>query len=178
MVLENRSTEGEYKIGGIKLHAQDYLRAHYVKDLREATVFGLNWDKGDLGPGVTVEHSKHRNDDPKSSVDHMQHHTFALIVENCDAAGYVSEKIFDAFSAGCIPLYYDAGNNNELTNIPRDMYIDVSKVLTSNALQEHIDRLADDDIERMRTTIYAKREEVLSRVSVQAYAAAVDKALA
>ncbi len=177
MVLENRPTEGEYAIGGIKLHAQDHLRAHYVKDLREATVFGVNWDKADLGSGVTVAHSRHRDDDPHSSVDHMQRHTFALIIENCDAAGYVSEKIFSAFSAGCIPLYYDAGNNNELTDIPRDMYIDVSKFLTSTALQEHLDRLTDEDITRMRQTIYSKRESVLSKRSIQAYATAVNEAI-
>ena len=178
MVLENRGTQGEYKIGGLKLHAQDHLRAHYVKDLRNATVFGVHWDEADLGPGVTVGHSLHRDHDPRSSVDHMQKHTFALIVENCDARGYVSEKILASFSAGCIPLYYDAGNNDDFTAIPRDMYIDISGILTSTALQEHLDRLTDEDIESMRQSIYAKREAVLGRRSIQAYASAVEEAVA
>ena len=30
----------------------------------------------------------------------MEKYTFALIIENCDAEGYVREKTMDAFSAG------------------------------------------------------------------------------
>lgn len=177
MVLESRQTKGEYVIDGVTLHAQDYLREHYVKDLKDATVFGVNWSNAQLGPGVKVGHSKHRNDDAKRSVDHMQEFTFALIIENCDAKNYVSEKCYDAFSAGSIPLYYDAGNNDELTDIPRDMYVDIKPFQTSQQLQQHIDNLTDDDIRSLQNNIYTKREVLLSRVSVQSHAAAVSEAV-
>lgn len=49
MVLENRGTSMQYQINGIKLRAQDHLRAHYIKDLKNATVFGKDWDKANLG---------------------------------------------------------------------------------------------------------------------------------
>lgn len=177
MVLENRSNSGMYKINGVELHAQDHLREHYVRDLSDATVFGVQWDQAKLGKGVRIGHNKHRNDDQKSSVDHYVNFTFALIIENCDAAGYVSEKLMDSFSAGTIPLYYDAGNNNYFTSIPKDMYIDISQFDTSRDLQAHLDSLTDDDIRKHQQAIYEKREAVLSRVSVQAHVATVTKAL-
>ena len=47
----------------------------------------------------------------------MQGYTFALIVENCDAQGYASEKLYDALIAGAIPLYY--GHVPAQLRIPR-----------------------------------------------------------
>lgn len=177
MVLENRRNRGTYSVNGVKLHVLDYLREHYVWDLKNATVFGKDWAQACLGEGVKVGHSKHRNHDDRSSVDHMQQYVFCLIIENCNAEGYISEKLYDAFSAGCIPLYYDGGNNNQFTAIPRDMYIDISRFESSQELQSHIDSLTDDDIRSLQKTIYDKREQVLSRVSVQAHAAVVGEAV-
>ena len=177
MVLENRGTNMQYQINGIKLQAQDHLRARYIRDLKNATVFGKDWDKADLGIGVKIGHSQHRNDDDRTSVDHMQQYVFCLIIENCNAEGYCSEKTMDAFSAGCIPLYYDAGNNNDFTNIPKDMYINISRFPSSEELQHHLDSLTDDDIRSLQKNIYSKREQVLSRVYVQAHANKVYEAV-
>lgn len=176
MVLENRKNQGAYRINGIELHALDHLREHYVKDLSDTTVFGVNWHQAKLGSGVKVGHSKHRSNDSNSSVDHYVGFCFALIIENCDAAGYVSEKLMDSFSAGCIALYY--GNNNDLTDIPTNMYIDISQFADSAAVQKHIDKLTDSDIEALRNNIYKQREQVLAKVSTQAHADKVAEAVA
>jgi len=176
MVLENRNNNGMYKINGQELHALDHLRSHYVKDLSDAHVFGVHWDKASLGAGVTVEH-RHRNSDPCSSVDHLQKYSFAIIIENCDAPGYVSEKMYDAFSAGCVPMYYNTGNNNDLTAIMPNMYIDISRFKDSAELQDHLDNLSDEDIQLTRRRIYNQREQVLSKVSVQSHAATVAEAI-
>lgn len=173
MVLEHRQTHGQYMIDGHELHALDHLRQHFVKDLHNATVFGINWSQASLGPGVKIGHDKHRNLDKSSSVDHMQNFTFALIIENCDAENNLSEKCYDAFSAGSIPLYHDTRNNAELTAVPKNMYINISRFPDSAALQTYLDSLTDDDIQKLRNAIYAQREQVLSRVSVQAYASCV-----
>ena len=38
---------------------------------------------------------------------------FNICPENCNGSGYVTEKIFDAFRAGSIPIYYGSDNNPE-----------------------------------------------------------------
>jgi hypothetical protein len=48
---------------------------------------------------------------------------FAFCYENtASAMGYITEKIFDAFRAGCVPVYLGPPNVNEL--IPDDCFID------------------------------------------------------
>lgn len=45
--------------------------------------------------------------------DYLKNFKFNLCPENSDSQGYVTEKIFDAISAGCIPIYWGSGNNPE-----------------------------------------------------------------
>lgn len=168
MVLECRNLAGEYTINGVRLACQDHLRLAYVEKLTDITVYGIGWGSYRQNPHLKVGHTKHRSLDDRSSVDILQGYTFALIIENTNADGYVSEKIYDAFIAGCIPLYY--GNNNACVGIPADMYIDVRQFPTSAALQTHLDKLSLDEIAAMRATILKKRTDVLRQVSTAAFA--------
>jgi hypothetical protein len=59
----------------------------------------------------------------KGSVDNkirtMENYRIAIVIEN--SLDYVSEKIFDSFSAGCIPIYVGPDLNEY--EIPRNLYI-------------------------------------------------------
>ncbi|MBR6062295.1 MAG: hypothetical protein IKP67_09495 [Spirochaetales bacterium] len=44
---------------------------------------------------------------------YLQQFKFNICPENSNDTGYVTEKIFDAFAAGCIPIYYGSDNNPE-----------------------------------------------------------------
>jgi len=175
MVLERRPhLRGTYDIDGEVLTCLDPLREHYVKDLTDVTVFGVGWADAaaGLGPGVKIGHSMHRSKDPRSSVDIIKDFTFTIIVENTDADGYVSEKIYDALIACSIPVYY--GNNNDRVGIPRDMYIDLRRFPTSRALDDHLQKsMTAEDIRDMQHRIVAGRRAVLERVSTRAFADAL-----
>ena len=43
----------------------------------------------------------------------LQNFLFNICPENMDAPGYVTEKLFDACAAGCIPIYAGSGNRPE-----------------------------------------------------------------
>lgn len=45
--------------------------------------------------------------------EYLKRYRFNLCPENSDSEGYVTEKIFDAISAGCIPIYWGSQNNPE-----------------------------------------------------------------
>lgn len=48
---------------------------------------------------------------------------FAICYENvCDLPGYITEKIFDCFFSGCVPVYWGASNITD--HIPADCFID------------------------------------------------------
>lgn len=53
----------------------------------------------------------------------MKHYRFSICYENCaDRKGYITEKIFDSFAAGCVPVYWGAPNVERY--IPKDCFID------------------------------------------------------
>ena len=61
-----------------------------------------------------------------SKLETMQKYRFSICYDNVrDLPGYITEKIWDSFFAGCIPVYWGATN---ITNyIPEDCFIDRRK---------------------------------------------------
>ncbi len=53
----------------------------------------------------------------------LREYNFVIAFENCDHPGYVTEKIFDAFRAGTVPLYWGGGKFLRET-VPPHCYID------------------------------------------------------
>lgn len=178
MVLERRALRGNYMIDGHVLTCLDSLREAFALGMKELTVYGDGWlEFASEHPEISVGYSKPRHIDTNRSVDLLCKFTFALIVENCDAEGYVSEKIGDAFIAGCIPLYY--GNASEHVPIPEDMYINIkrSSCNSGSDIQALLDALSNEDIENFRKRIYENRVEFLKARGSKAVSVAVKEAL-
>jgi len=169
MCLENRTvTDDTYEINGIRLQCLDPLREKYVRGLRHAHVAGNGWEGVE---GVTILRSGPRDLDPKTPIDYYEDHDFALIIENCNAEGYVSEKFGDALMAGVIPIYY--GVPSATMPLP-DVYIDLRKFEDGEALQRYLDTL---DIEHMKERVRAHRIEYLAQRGTEVVADAVKNAL-
>lgn len=83
-----------------------------------------------------------------SKYEVMQHYTFALCFENMTMKGYVTEKIFDCFYAGIIPLYWGATDITDL--IPREAYIDVRQYVTVEQMHATVMLMSDVEIQSMR----------------------------
>lgn len=59
----------------------------------------------------------------KRKPDVLRRTRFSICYENVrDIPGYITEKIFDCFFSGCVPVYWGATNVSE--HIPSDCYID------------------------------------------------------
>jgi hypothetical protein len=72
----------------------------------------------------------------------LQKARFCLAHENCrDLEGYVTEKLFDAFRAGCVPVYVGPKEIAEL--VPTNCFIDGREFATPAALDAHL-RTIDD----------------------------------
>ena len=164
MVLENRPFREDYKVNSTVLHAQDYLRLEYARNIPNMICYGSSWRN--VSNITTIEIPDKQND-TKRVIDYMQNHTFTLIIENCDAQGYVSEKFYDALVVGSIPIYY--GNIIPEFKIPDDIYIDLKKIPPTE-IHGFLQNLSDSDINNYRERIYACREELLKKVSVNSYA--------
>jgi hypothetical protein len=125
MVLEPRPSKETYTIDGHIYRCMDGLRIDIATGFGSSlTVVGHGWKRAieDMSPPPTLGYDVPRMTDSKTSVDTLVQHDFAIIVENCDCPGYVSEKIGDALIAGAIAIY--DGRNIEwdnATDVPPDI---------------------------------------------------------
>ena len=165
LILENRNLSGKYKINEIELTAMDYLRNLYATELgKRIYCYGSSWKS--MESIVNYCPTINRQLDKERVIDLMADYTFCLIIENCNADGYISEKIYDALTVGCIPLYY--GNKNNILQIPDDCYIDLKNIKPSE-LPIFIDHMDQEFIDLFRKNIYKKRMDILNKVSINAY---------
>lgn len=178
IVLENRANSGAYKACGKTLHCLDHLRSKYAYGLAHrgisVTAYGTTWVEahglkvGDLSGFTREKGHAHQL---------LRRHSFALIVENCDAAGYISEKIFDAFCAGCIPLYY--GNTSKVLQIDPGMYVDLKQFeLTDETSLIRLSAfLQTVDLQRMKQSVIDNRDQVLRQVSADRFHGVLQQAI-
>jgi hypothetical protein len=69
---------------------------------------------------------------------------FSICYENIrDIPGYITEKIFDCFFSGCVPVYW--GANNVSDYIPNDCFIDRRLFPNTQALYEYLKRMPEDE---------------------------------
>ncbi len=80
--------------------------------------------------------------DEKKSV--LEKYKFSICYENArDIPGYITEKIFDSFVAGCIPVYWGAGNIAK--HIPAECFIDKREFSSYEDLYGFLVTMSDKD---------------------------------
>lgn len=74
----------------------------------------------------------------------LEKYKFAICYENAkDISGYITEKIFDCFFAGTVPIYWGANNITE--HIPKECFIDKREYKNYDDLYEVISNMKDSD---------------------------------
>jgi len=84
----------------------------------------------------------------ESKYDVLAKYKFSLCFENMAMEGYVTEKIFDCFFAGCVPLYLGATDIDRL--IPQDTYIDCRQFTSWLEMNEYVRSISARDTDKMR----------------------------
>jgi hypothetical protein len=127
------------------------LRRESVKEVKNIELFGENWNSSlkDRIRVLVIEimkdpvrhlaasmlHSRHwfarwpETVSPVDKISIMQRYKFALVIEN--ELSYMSEKLFDAFFAGCIPIY--VGPEVADYKVPRELVIQCKPTVKSLA---------------------------------------------
>ena len=182
-VGENRPhLSGEYEIDGLTMRCCDPYRSSFVAALATAgipiTVIGTGWQEyAGRYESLKIGSVVHRSQDPKSSVDHYVHHDFVLVIENTVTPHYASEKLYDALLAGAICLYMGSAP----PFVDDDLFVDISHYQDEPAaLAARIKSIIQTPgcIEARKAKVAAERAGILKRVSCQAFADAVQTAIA
>ncbi len=84
---------------------------------------------------------------PTAKLIVMNQFRFAVCFENCSFPGYVTEKIFDCFLAGCIPIYFGAP---DIANfVPADSFIDYRRFENFDQLYSFLSKMSDQEATKM-----------------------------
>ena len=83
-----------------------------------------------------------------SKLEVLSKYRFSLCFENMPMTGYVTEKLFDCFYAGTVPIYWGAPDINEL--VPSEAYIDMRKFRSFEDMFDQVQQLSDKDWINMR----------------------------
>ena len=74
----------------------------------------------------------------------LRNYKFAICYENAkDIPGYITEKIFDCFFAGCVPIYW--GAPNVLEHIPKQCFIDRRKFSSYENLYKYLSTMPKEE---------------------------------
>ncbi|MDD2653617.1 MAG: glycosyltransferase family 10 [Candidatus Omnitrophica bacterium] len=95
----------------------------------------------------------------KSKYEMLAQYNFALCFENMIFEGYVTEKIFDCFFTGTIPVYLGAP---DITNyVPKECFIDMREFSDYSNLREYLQSLTENEIQQYRENarIYLSSEK-------------------
>jgi hypothetical protein len=88
----------------------------------------------------------------KSKIDILTKYRFLICYENvADCPGYITEKIFDSFFAGCVPVYWGAPNVEEY--IPKDCFIDRREYPDHDALYRHLTDMTEVEFRKYQLAI-------------------------
>jgi len=137
-LLVNRIDKLVYPDGYMdRLHAIEYFAKKERLDL-----YGFGWDepiqqgnnrlrplidgcyRGSLAPGS------------KAKLATLSKYKFAICYENTRFPGYVTEKIFDCFFAGCIPVYLGAPDIGQF--VPTETFIDFGEFNAYGELEQFL----------------------------------------
>jgi alpha(1,3/1,4) fucosyltransferase len=73
----------------------------------------------------------------------FEKYKFAICYENASVPGYITEKIFDCFFSGCIPIYWGAPDIHDY--IPKECFIDKRDFSSYEELYKFLKSMTDKD---------------------------------
>ena len=92
----------------------------------------------------------------------LAQYRFSICYENArEIPGYITEKIFDSFFAGCVPVYW--GAPDILSHVPKACFIDRREFATHEDLYAYMKNMSEEEYAARRQAIRAYLESPQAR---------------
>lgn len=140
MIARNKKSEYEHEIYSERLKGIAFFEKH-AHDRFD--LYGYGWENLPLKTyRGSVEDKYHV----------LKKYKFSLCFENTkNIDGYITEKIFDCFHCGVVPVYLGASNVTDY--IPSDCFIDMRDFQTYDDLLTFLDTMSEDAFESYLSSI-------------------------
>lgn len=133
MIIGNKISYHPLELYTERMKAVQWFEEHHPGDF---DLYGTGWDKRYYFPSYKGS--------VKSKNEVLQKYKFSICYENSrDIPGYITEKIFDCFFAGCVPVYLGASNITE--QIPTDTFIDKRKFESYEEVYNYLKNMPDKE---------------------------------
>lgn len=130
---------------------------NYFGHVSGFSLYGKNWDSITVYPRLLnwkAVKNCYRGTIPfGKKFDFLAMSKFCLCFENSAMNGYVTERIFDAFAVGTIPIYLGAPDISDF--VPKGCFIDFREFGNFKALHKYLLGLSESDIQMYKKRILA-----------------------
>ena len=120
-----------------ELYSERIKIVKFFGETDEIDLYGFGWDKNDL--------QKVYKGSRETKFPILSKYNFAICFENCIMPGYITEKIFDCFFAGTVPVYWGAPDIENY--IPNDCFIDMRDFKDYRELRQFLKSLTKSEME-------------------------------
>ncbi len=104
------------------------------------------------GVGWLAHQYKNYKGPVKTKKEVLKNYKFYICYENTrDINGYITEKIFDCFMEGCVPIYW--GSQNVTKYIPTECFIDRRRFSNNEELYQFLKSISKDEYEKYLAAI-------------------------
>lgn len=135
MVCANKSSSYANELYSKRHRVIEYFESNHNDDF---SFYGYGW-----------QHCGYKNygGTPEDKTAALHNYRFCFSYENSrDVPGYITEKIFDCFDAGCVPIYLGASNIDSY--IPRNCFIHREDFNSLDELYTHLKNMSAEEHQR------------------------------
>lgn len=155
MVAYNKSSAHPLELYSARRAMIDFFVLHAPK---EFDLYGFDWPKQ-----LTVYRGAI---DDKEAV--LSGYKFCIAFENMrDVRGYITEKMFHCFNAGCVPVYWGASNVTDY--VPKECFIDYRDFGSPEALYEYLVSMSEEAYEARLAFIKAWQQSQQAKLFSDEY---------
>ncbi|MFA6373008.1 MAG: glycosyltransferase family 10 [Methanothrix sp.] len=149
----------KYKSHPLELYSERLKTIRWFEKNHPADfdLYGIGWGEYPVGKSYIINYIKSMLKIAKpvfpsykgmigSKKEILPDYKFAICYENArNITGYITEKIFDCFFSGCVPIYWGEPNIGE--DIPTNAFICRNDFETHEALYSYITNMSQEDYE-------------------------------
>ncbi|MCY6482756.1 glycosyltransferase family 10 [Clostridium aestuarii] len=153
-----------------RIKAVRWFEENHIEDF---DLYGIDWDKMIVGfNGNLIDNNNYPSYkgriESKNKI--LKKYKFCICYENATGInGYITEKIFDCFFAGCIPIYW--GVTNITDSIPKNTFIDKRDFSTYKELYDYIKNMSQNEYIKYIDAISAFiKSEQIQKFSAKGFA--------
>ncbi len=125
-----------------EIYSERIKSIKYFSQNNEFDLYGYSWDKINVDKNTKDAISKSYKGTVDNKHQSLEKYKFALTFENSIFEGYVTEKIFDCFFVGVVPIYYGAPDIEKY--VPKNTFIDFRKFNNYSDLNNFINNITEE----------------------------------